>query len=257
MKRTSFLIYFLILLVCGTLAQTIRITQPDDRATFQPGQAIPIQWQSSGISSYFTLALVSTDQQVRIIINKRVPVTTNKISYTIPSSIAPGRYYVVVGSSQTAVMSACFSIQKSQSQVFNRATIKRQAAPVQPKPDLIVDYVEVSDRSQPYNEIHNRDEIHFLVTVKNIGNASSTEDFYVGFSHWGCNTETWKWQEINMGALDPGKTVLKIIEVRGHDLPNGWGANPDLCVKVDVRNQVTEIRESNNTKSIRLNVVAD
>jgi len=252
----KFYVICLSVLSAGLLfSQSIKVTQPASGQNFRTGQAMTIQWTSSGISGHLGITLVKTDQSKRYVINLRVPQNKRTISYRIPAAVVPGSYYIVVGSSKTADISSIFTIQKPSRQTLNRTTLRAQAAPVKPKPDLIIERIEVSDRTPPYNEKRSRDELHFLVTVKNIGIQSCVNEFYVGFSHWGCNTDTWKWQEVHLDPLDRGATALKIIKVRGHSLPNGWKENPNLCIKVDVRNQVQESRESNNVKSLRITVV--
>jgi hypothetical protein len=246
----------LFLLSAGLLFnQSIRVTRPLPDQQFRTGQTMGIDWTASGISGHLAVVLVKTDQSKRYVISLRVQGNQNTVSYRIPATVIPGNYYVVVGCLKTAGMSSVFSIQKPSRQALNRTSIRAKAAPAESKPDLIIDRVDVSDRTPPYGEIRSRDELHFLVTVKNIGNQASEGEFYVGFSHWGCNTDTWKWQQVHLDPLNPGTTALKIIQVRGHDLPNGWKVNPDLCVKVDARNQIPESKESNNVKSIRVTVV--
>jgi hypothetical protein len=255
MKKTAVIIALALVSSGLVFTQSIRVTQPARGQQFRTGQAMSIHWTASGISGHLAMALVKTDQTKRYMINLRIPQNRKTVSYRIPASVVPGNYYVVVGCGKTAGMSAVFTIQKPSQQALNRTSMRTKAAPIKPKPDLVITRVDVSDRTPPYNEIRSRDELHFLVTVKNIGNKASVNDFYIGFSHWGCNTGTWKWQRMHLGVLDPGKTVEMIIEVRGHDLPNGWKENPNLCVKVDARNQIQESRESNNVKSLRVTVV--
>jgi hypothetical protein len=253
--KKAFLLIGLFFVSAGLMSgQSIRVIRPTNGQQFRTGQTLNIQWTASGISGHLAMAMVKTDQSKRYIVNLRIPTNRNSLSYRVPATVIPGNYYIVVGCAKTAGMSRVFAVQKPSKQSLNRTTMRAKAAPVKSKPDLVIDRVEVSDRTPPYNEIRSRDELHFLVTVKNIGNKASVNDFYVGFSHWGCNTGTWKWQRMHLGALDPGKSVQMIIEVRGHDLPNGWKQNPDLCVKVDVRKQIQESRESNNIKSLRVSV---
>jgi len=236
-------------------SQSIRVTQPARGQQFNTGQSISISWTASGITGHLAVALVKTDQTARYLVNQRIPLNRQTISYRIPATVVPGNYYIVVGCPQTVGMSPVFAIKKPSRQALDRTGFRAKAAPVQAKPDLIIDRLEVSDRTPPYDEKRSRDELHFLVTVKNIGNKASASEFYVGFSHWGCDTNTWKWQEIQIDPLDQGATKLIIIEVRGHDLPNGWKENPNLCIKVDARNQIQESLESNNTKRIGISVV--
>jgi hypothetical protein len=253
MKRL--LVCFYLLLAGLVYGQSIKVTQPQRGQNFRTGQDMSIRWTASGVAGHLAAALVKTDQSKRYVVDLRVPRNRQTISYRIPAGVVPGNYYVVVGCGQTAGMSGIFAIQKPSKQALNRTSMRAKAAPIKPRADLVIARIEVSDRTPPYNEIRSRDELHFLVTVKNIGNKASVNDFYIGFSHWGCNTSTWKWQRMHLGTLNPGKTVQMIIEVRGHDLANGWKQNPNLCVKVDVRNQVQESKESNNIKSLRVSVV--
>lgn len=237
-------------LVSALLSQSIQVTQPAPGKVYLPGEEIRIQWRAMGISGQFGIALVRTDQQKRYTIGLNIARGHQTFSYKIPNNIEIGKYYIVVGSAETAAMSAIFTIQKGRSQSFLRA----KAVPPPPRPDLIIEHVEISDRNDPTDKILSRDELHFLVTVKNIGNKYSESEFYVGFSHWGCDTQRWEWQEVMLDSLDVGKTTLIILEVRGHDLPNGWKENPRVCIKVDARNQVLESNEGNNTNSLDLHV---
>ena len=252
MGKMSYGILLLLVSVSLLFTQTIKVTQPAKGKVYQHGQMINIEWTSSGISGNVGIALVKTDQRKRYLINLRVPHGKRPFSYKIPASVIPGNYYIVVGNSKIAAISSGFAIQKPSQQTLNRTRLRTKAAPIKPKPDLIIEKIEVSDRTPPYNKIRSRDELHFLVTVKNIGTQSCVNEFYVGFSHWGCDTNTWKWQEVQLDPLDRGATTLKIIQVRAHSLPNGWKENPNLCIKVDVRNQVGESREYNNIKSLKI-----
>ncbi len=234
-------------------SQTIKVTQPNEGSVFQQGQEMRITWTSSGITGNVGIALVKTDQAERHVINLKVPCRNHFISYKIPASIAPGNYYIAIGNPETASASACFEIRKPAFQGL-RTTLKAKAVPPKPKPDLIIESIEISDRTSPYDKILNRDELHFIVTVKNIGTQACLDDFYLGLSTWGCNTDTWKWQEIYIGTLDSGAKVQTIIRVRGNSHISGWDDNANVCIKVDVRNQVAESSENNNTRGVHINV---
>ena len=255
MKRLIGGILFTLLLSGPAFSQNIKVTRPARGELFQPGKVITITWAGSGLSGHLGVALVKTDQSRRYLVSRRLSQGKRQMSYRIPNNTVAGTYYIAIGDSKTVAVSDCFVIRKTVQSNVTKSRVKARAGRVKPMPDLIIKSVEISDRTSPYNKIYSGDELHFLITVKNIGNKTCMNEFSVGLSTEGCNTDNWGWQRIQMDGLNKGATVLKIIEVKGNSHIPGWRNTRNVCIKVDVRKQVDESKEYNNAKTLTIPVV--